>query len=109
MKMSVKDLRIVEKGSLRGFCTVVFSEPGLEFRDVRIIQQEGQKAFVTGPQREYEKDGVKKYVSLVYWPKDSKIGEAISQVVLAEFEKYKKENSYVGSRSHRDNDSDIPF
>ena len=108
MKITIKDLRIVEKGSLRGFCTVVFPDSGLEFRDVRIIQGNGQEAFVTGPQREYEKDGQKKYVALVYWPKESKIGSLISQAVLQEWGRKKGEprhaGSYAGSAT-----ADIPF
>ena len=108
MKISVKDLRIVEKGSLRGFCTVVFPDSGLEFRDVRIIQGNGQEAFVTGPQREYEKDGQKKYVALVYWPKESKIGSLISQAVLQEWEKKKGEPRHAGASSGGYT-TDIPF
>ena len=107
MKITVKDLRIVQKGSLQGFCTVCFEESGLEFRDVRIIRQEGQRPFVVGPQREYEKDGAKKYVSLVFWPKESKLGEAISAAVLAAFERHERESPSRASGAGTD--SYLPF
>jgi len=107
-KIEVKDLRIVEKGSLRAFCTVRFPESDLEFRDVRVIQQEGQKGFVVGPQREYEKDGIKKYIALVWWGKESKLGTLIQEVVLREYEA-KRRSSSVGSMRREESTADIPF
>lgn len=106
MRIEVKDLRAVEKGALKGFCTVVFADSGLEFRDMRIIQQGDQKAFVVGPQREYEKDGQKKYVSLVFWPKGSKLGEAIQKAVLDEWERNRPQASTRGNGGYS---NDIPF
>ena len=106
MKIEVKDMRPIDKGSLRGFCTVRFPDSDLEFRDVRIIRQEGQRGFVVGPQREYEKDGVKKYIALVWWGKDSKLGAEIQKTVLSEWEKKFPPSS---SSSSFDSSSDIPF
>jgi DNA-binding cell septation regulator SpoVG len=104
MNIVVKDFRFVEKGALKGFCTVRFPDSDFELRDCRIIQQDGQRAFVVGPQREYEKDGVKKYVALVWWGKESKMGEMIQKAVIQEYESKKHTQPSSAYAS-----SDIPF
>lgn len=105
MKIEVKDFRFVEKGALRAFCTVRFPDSDLEFRDCRVIQQDGQKGFVVGPQREYEKDGVKKFVALVWWGKESKLGAEIQRIVLDEYGKKRRD----APAPVRDDSAEIPF
>lgn len=62
--IAIKNYRKVDRGSLLATFTV--DTNGTEIRDCRVVKGGADKPwFFTGPQREYEKDGQKKYFDLV--------------------------------------------
>ncbi len=61
--MKIINFKGVEKGSLRGFFDVVIEEWGMTIA-CSYFEKDGKK-WVNLPNREYEKDGAKKYQSLV--------------------------------------------
>lgn len=61
--------------SLKGFFEVeiLTSSGPITFRDFRFIRQDGQTGFITPPQKDYtNKDGEKKYTTLIDLPKSWK-------------------------------------
>ena len=69
------NFKVLDKGSLRGFfdVEVATSFGPLVIRDCRLIQQDGRKAFISTPQKEYTgNDGTKKWSTLVELPKEWK-------------------------------------
>lgn len=61
--LTIKDYRKVKRGNLVATFTV--ESNGTEIRDCRVVQSGNKPWFFTGPQREYEKDGQRKYFDLV--------------------------------------------
>jgi hypothetical protein len=60
-------------GSLKGFAEIEVTTAfgPLLFRDVKLVQQEGQNAFIAPPQKEYQnREGKKVYTALVEFPKE---------------------------------------
>ena len=72
--------RIDNAGSLRGFASVDV-DGKLKIHDLRIVQQDGQRAWVSMPQASYEKDGKRRWYSIVEVPDNVKA--AIQNAVLA--------------------------
>jgi len=54
---------LAKAGNLKAFVSVRFGE--VIVHDLKIVQQPGQQPWVSLPQREYEKDGQKKYAAIV--------------------------------------------
>lgn len=80
----IQDLRLVHNaGNLKAFARISYGETTVN--DVRIIQQPGQQAWVSPPQREFEKDGKRQWVSVVRWERE--LADAIQTAVLAAYEK----------------------
>ena len=66
-------------GNVKAFVTVRIDD--IVINDVRLIQQPGQQAWITGPQREYQDgQGNRKFVSLVQFSDSLK--RAVQRVVL---------------------------
>jgi hypothetical protein len=62
--IAVLAVRPAARGNLRGFVDIRIGE--LTIKDLRIIQQPGQRAWVSPPQKEWVKpDGTRGYVPLV--------------------------------------------
>ncbi len=62
--IEVLKIKTIQKGSLRGFASVRMG--GVTVHDFRIVQQEGQDAWVSPPQKEVPmQDGKKKYYPVV--------------------------------------------
>ncbi len=90
-------------GNLKGFAEIEIktSFGPLIIRDVRLIQQPGQRAFVAPPQKEWTKsDGTKQYTELIGLPREWK--DRILELVLPHYEP--KEES-----SNPEDTGDIPF
>lgn len=63
-KIEVLKTKNIEKGSLKGFASVRLG--GVTIHDFRVIQQSGQDAWVSPPQKEFTgQDGTKKYAAIV--------------------------------------------
>ena len=54
----------VNKGSLQGYATIYVPKWGIEIQSVGVFQKDN-KRWINFPQKEYEKDGVKKYASYI--------------------------------------------
>lgn len=71
-------------GSLRAFITIKLAG-ALEIRKCRLVQQDGQRPYLSPPQEIWTDDGGKRrFHSLVVWPAEWK--EAIQQAVLDAWE-----------------------
>jgi len=70
-------------GNLRGFASIRMG--GVTIHDCRVIQQPGQRAWVSMPQREYTKDGQKKYTAVVELSDGLK--QQVSAAVLTAWER----------------------
>ena len=70
---------LTNAGNFRAFASVRIGE--VMIHDFRIVQQPGQRAWVSPPQREYEKDGQKKYAAIVEL--SDALKREVSRVVLA--------------------------
>ena len=66
-------------GNLRAFVTLKIGP--LEIKDFRIVQQDGQRAYVSPPQAEYSRDGKKQFNPLLKYPPEWK--EQIETAVFA--------------------------
>jgi DNA-binding cell septation regulator SpoVG len=86
MSASIEVLAIkplAKGGNLKAFASVRLG--GVVIHDCRVIQQPGQRPWVSLPQREYEQDGQKKYSVIVELNESLK--REVSRLVLAEWER----------------------
>ena len=82
--------RLADTGNLKGFVSVKIGS--LTIHGLRIVQQQGQTAWVSLPQSEYSgKDGKKKYASIVEVPDAVKV--AIQTAVLAAWQRIKNDSN----------------
>ena len=82
-KIEVVAVRPIDKGNLRAFVSVRLG--GVTIHDCRVIQQQGQAAWVSMPQREYtDKQGQKKYSAIVELSEALK--KSVSALVLQSWE-----------------------
>jgi DNA-binding cell septation regulator SpoVG len=76
----VENFKIINKGSLRAFCTVIIG--GLKINSCRVIQENGKAGWVSLPQSEWTgQDGKKRYSPVIEVPDHVKA--AIQDSVLA--------------------------
>ena len=81
-KIEVLKIKNIEKGSLKGFASVQLG--GVTIHDFRVIQQSGQDAWVSPPQKEFTgQDGKKKYAPIVELGDTLKV--EVQRVILAAF------------------------
>ena len=84
--VKVESIKSIEgAGNLKGFAVVNISDR-IRISDVRIIQQDGQRPWVSMPSRAYEKDGQRKWAPTIELL-DEGLKKQISEAVLAEFAK----------------------
>lgn len=82
--IEVLKIKPIAKGSLRAFVSVKLG--GVTVHDCRIVQQDGQNAWVSMPTREYQgQDGKKKYAPIVELSDTLKA--EVNRVVLLAWEK----------------------
>ena len=67
-KITILKIKQSNAGNLKAI--VDFQLGQSEFYSWRIIQQEGQKAWVSPPQESWEKDGKKQYKPLIKFPQE---------------------------------------
>ena len=73
---------LVDNGNLKAFVSVRLG--GVTIHDCRIVQQPGQAAWVSMPQREYaDKQGQKKYSAIVELSDSLK--SSVAEIILAEW------------------------
>ncbi len=79
--MKIINFKSVEKGTLRGFFDVVIEEWGMTVA-CSYFDKDGKK-WVNLPNREYDKDGVKKYQALVKFdePRMRKFQEKVLEMI----------------------------
>lgn len=75
---------IMGRGNLKAFADIRIG--ALEIHGLRIVQQPGQRAWVSMPQAEYERDGVKCYAPMVKIH-DKTLKDAVANVVLMSWQK----------------------
>ena len=61
--IKIDSIKNVSYGTLKGFATATVG--GIKISDIKIIQQEGQKPWISLPSREFEVEGQKKYKPIV--------------------------------------------
>jgi hypothetical protein len=64
--VKILEVKPMERGNLRAFVKIQIGP--LVMSDFRIIQQPGQRAYVSPPQSEYEVSGKKRYKPLLEYP-----------------------------------------
>ena len=74
---------LTKAGNLKAFASVRLG--GVTIHDCRIVQQPGQRPWVSLPQREYEKDGQKKYSAIIELTEPLK--REVCRMVLAAWER----------------------
>lgn len=85
-----------DRGALKAFCTVHIGS--LQINDCRIIQQPGQRAWLSMPSISYKNQyGTVSYRTLVEI-KDKNLKDLISQTVLTEWEKFIKGGNNNGRK-----------
>ena len=90
MNIKVISLKQINRGSLKAFVDIRIDN-GLTIKDFRIVQQAGQKPWVSVPQQEYTgRDGERKFKSLVLLSDDLK--KQVSSVVLKSYENERKDD-----------------
>lgn len=104
--MKVINFKALEKGSLRGFFDVVIEEWGMTI-SCSFFEKDG-KRWVSLPTREYEKDGSKKYQSLVRFDdaRHKKFQDAVLGLIAkGEYEELQKKAPVAAPII----DDDLPF
>lgn len=66
MKWEIKDYQVVNNGAVAGRFTLIVGP--MEIRGFTHFRSEDGSEWVAGPQREYEKDGERKFYPFVYFP-----------------------------------------
>ena len=80
MTIVVKKLRTVDSGNLKAYADIGLPG-GIQIRDLRIVKQPGQKAWVSMPQKEWRNHiGEPCYMPLVTLPRDTM--QLVSEAVL---------------------------
>jgi hypothetical protein len=70
MKIRVEEIRKLERGSLRGLATVNVGG-FIRISNIRIVQPEGEEAFIQMPQRPYQTNhGGRRYDNVIDLPDD---------------------------------------
>ena len=84
VRVDVVKIRPIQgKGNLLAFASIQIAGK-LILNDCRLIQQPGQKAWVSPPQNQYtDKEGKTKYTPLAEWPKEW--NEAIEAAVSSAY------------------------
>jgi len=104
-QIEVVSTKPMTKGSLKMFATVRLG--GITVHGFRVIQQEGQRAWVAPPQTEVaQTDGKKKYFPIVELADNIK--EVVSKLILEEYEKISKTSTPAPDR-YLPTDDDITF
>ena len=81
MNIRVEEIRKLERGSLRGFATVIVGG-FIRISHIRIIQPEGKEPFIEMPQRSFQTtNGERKYRNVIDLP-DDLTGEVEKAVLL---------------------------
>lgn len=86
-KIEIVSYKEVSKGALQGFLTVLLPS-SLEIRDMTHFKK-GDNEWFNMPQREYEKDGERKYYAINHY-NDPEIRDRFMSEVAEEFKKWKK-------------------
>jgi DNA-binding cell septation regulator SpoVG len=85
--VTVESIKAISNaGNLRAFANINIGDNKIRIADVRVIQQDGQRPWVSMPSRAYERDGQRKWAPIVELV-DESLKKEVSDVVLAEFEK----------------------
>jgi len=74
---------MIGKGNLKAFVDIVINDT-ISIYGCRVIQQEGQRPWVSMPQVEYQKNGHKKYFAVVKIL-DEKLKEDINDAILTAY------------------------
>ena len=80
--VTVENIKLINKGSLRAFCTVVIGT--LKIHSCRVLQENDKAAWVSLPQQEWtDREGKKRYSPIVEVP--DHIKTVIQDAVLREW------------------------
>lgn len=86
MTIEVVKMKVLDKGNLKAVVSIEING-WLTIHDCRIVQQPGQAAWVSMPQKEYQgHDGQKKYAPLIELGKDSAQKKEIEAAILTAWE-----------------------
>jgi len=96
MEIRILDFKSVNKGSLRAFADIQYGE--FIFRDLRVIKENGKRAWVAAPQTTWKEDsGNIRYKTVITFPEETK--QQIDRVILDRF--WELEERVNGSANSR--------
>lgn len=82
MDITIDKIRILDKGNLKALVSITIDEV-LTIHGWRVVQQPGQAAWVSPPQKEYEINGARKFSPVVEVERNSPTLRRIEQVILS--------------------------
>jgi DNA-binding cell septation regulator SpoVG len=102
------DIKLVEFGSVKALVSVLYGD--LELRGFKIVDQKGGDPWVAMPSREYQKDGERQFVNVVWIPNSEKKREFTDSILKEYLSQVKKGSNGNGKGKGRGNDNNqIPF
>jgi len=81
--MKIENMRKINKGTLKAFFDVDLVK--VKIKSCKLVQQDGQAAWITGPDEKYEVNGETKYRKLVEFA-DKDLQARILAAALEEYE-----------------------
>lgn len=82
MDITIDKIRILDKGNLKALVSIMIDNV-LTIHGWRVVQQPGQVAWVSAPQKEYQLNGVRKFAPVVEVERNSPTLRRIEQVILS--------------------------
>jgi len=90
MNVKITRMNKLNKGTLKAFCDVEFTDIGLVVCDVKIAESKSGTLFAGMPSREYEHEGQKKYRNLVAFPSNDVYSD-VQKSIMAAYNAYREE------------------
>jgi hypothetical protein len=88
MQVNIKDFRVLDNSTIKGFFTLELSEYGLSIKDCKLVsRKDGSGFFIGWPSI---KDQAGAYKNFIFLNKDSKAADNFNEEVLKKLDKYLK-------------------
>jgi hypothetical protein len=101
--IEIKNFKKMPEGVCKAKFSIVFPKMGMTINDCGLFEKDGKK-WIALPSKAYEKDGQKKYFSLVFFEADKK--KKLDDLVYMELSKLM---NYEQNMENEIDDSFIPF
>jgi hypothetical protein len=88
MQVAVKDFRVLDNSTIKGFFTLELSDIGMSIKDCKLVsRKDGTGFFIGWPS---VKDQAGAYKNFIFLNKDSKAAETFQEEVIKKLDKYLK-------------------